>query len=121
MNTETNEMNELYEREANLIKKIKTIHEKRIVGTVNGEIKSKIRHSELMVRLADTVISNGLLDHTNMIKAKLKIIYNLIKANAIDIDYYMELCAKEDIITEGEYKEYVDGLMREIKVWDHLD
>ena len=79
-----------------------------------GECKHHIKHSELMIRLFNT------FNTAPINKGKLKIIYNLIKANAVEIDHYMSLCVEENLYTEYEYKNHVERFMEEIRRWERL-
>tara|TARA_R110000822_G_scaffold254185_1_gene380551 strand:- start:224 stop:616 length:393 start_codon:yes stop_codon:yes gene_type:complete len=73
-----------------------------------GEIKSHIKHSQLMIRLFTTYTI------TPINWGKLKIIYNLMKANVMDIEHFMSLGVQEGVYTENFYKEHVERFMEEI-------
>ena len=79
-----------------------------------GDCKSQIKHSELMIRLFTTF---GI---TPINRGKLKIIYNLIKANAMDIEHFMSLGVQEGVYSENFYKEHVERFMVEINGWSRL-
>tara|TARA_R110000803_G_scaffold152539_1_gene217607 strand:+ start:834 stop:1232 length:399 start_codon:yes stop_codon:yes gene_type:complete len=75
-----------------------------------GDCKSHIKHSQLMIRLFTTYTT------TPFNSGKIKIIYNLIKANAMDIEHFMSLGVQEGVYSENFYKEHVEGFMEEINV-----
>ena len=83
--------------------------------------KVELRQKEIPVQMKHSQYSiqwHTALREMNI--PKMKVIGNLVKANASDMEYYLSEMVACDLCEEGWYKNRVDKLMNEIKSMKHI-
>ena len=77
------------------------------------DINSNIKHSEYLCKLFQCYVRAEV--------PKQKIILNIIKSNALDVEYYLRECCEQGLCSEEHYKNRAEGLMEELKSFEDIN
>tara|TARA_R110002124_G_scaffold245526_1_gene410690 strand:+ start:47 stop:580 length:534 start_codon:yes stop_codon:yes gene_type:complete len=77
------------------------------------DINSNIKHSEYLCKLFQCYVRAEV--------PKQKIILNIIKSNALDVEYYLRECCEQGLCSEEHYKNRAEGLMAELKSFEDIN
>ena len=77
------------------------------------DINSNIKHSEYLCKLFQCYVRAEV--------PKQKIILNIIKSNALDVEYYLRECCEQGLCSEEHYKNRAEGLMEELKAFEDIN
>tara|TARA_R110000824_G_C14918757_1_gene647481 strand:+ start:54 stop:524 length:471 start_codon:yes stop_codon:yes gene_type:complete len=72
-----------------------------------NDLNSQILHSEYVIKLFKAMFDGNF--------RKMRVIENLMKANALDMEHYLQQCVEEDLCPEQWYLDRVNKLMAEQK------
>ena len=76
------------------------------------DINANIKHSGYLCQLFQCFVRGEV--------RKLNIIVNLIKANALDLEYYLRECCEKELCSEQHYKNRVEEIMGELKSYEEM-
>ena len=77
------------------------------------DINSNIKHSEYLCKIFQCYVRAEV--------PKQKIILNIIKSNALDVEYYLRECCEQGLCSEEHYKNRAEGLMAELKSFEDIN
>ena len=82
-----------------------------------GECNAYKDHSGFMIRLFTVYLSN---ETSKIKKLKFKIIYRLIRDNAVVLQEHLVECVKYNYYTEGWYLDQMNKFKNEVNSWERL-
>jgi hypothetical protein len=77
------------------------------------DINANIKHSEYVCKIFQSYVRAEV--------PKQKIILNIIKSNALDVEYYLRECCEQGLCSEEHYKNRAEGLMEELKAFEDIN